>query len=416
MTPRLTPLSRRALLLQSLALALGWIVVSINHSLIYPLLSMVANDLHLSAMQAGTVASAYFLFIVVTQIPLGVFADRIGLKRVLIGSYGIETLALLGLGLLAHSYVLLLFFVALMGVGAACQWPVANSLTIRGAPPEARGKASALVNAGLGVGLTAGLALGGPLFALTGSWHMSYVIMAVPTVLLAVAFYFVVKETRPKAVRGAPSAPRGGGMRAVLADRQLLTLFATVFCSLYSFWVVVVWGPSFLQSERSLGVTASGLVTGIVTLVGVSAGFVTGRLSDRLGRRQLSTVMFVLAGLSILLLVQATTTLAIMVSLVCYGLFGKMAWDPVEIAWVADRGTIAHPHDLALIMALTSAFGMSSSVIGPVVSGSIRDLTGSFGAALYLGAALAFTAAVLSRFVPESRRRPAALAAPSELA
>ena len=339
--------------------------------------------------------------------PLGLFADRIGLKRVLIGSYGIEIVALLGLGVLAHSYHLLLFFVALMGVGAACQWPIANSLTIRGSPPQARGKATALVNAGLGIGLTAGLALGGPLFALTGSWHASYLIMAVPTALLALVFYFVVNERRPEPASGEQAAPRDG-MRAVLADRQLVILFLTVFCSLYAFWVVVVWGPSFLQSERSLGITVSGLVTGIVTLVGVSSGFVTGRLSDRFGRRQLSTIMFVLAGLSVLVLVGATSTIAILVSLVCYGLFGKMAWDPVEIAWVADRATTAHPSDLALIMALTSAFGMSSSVIGPVVSGLIRDLTGSLGNALYLGAGLAFTAAILTRFVPESRKRPAA--------
>jgi MFS family permease len=93
--------------------------------------------------------------------------------------------------------------------------------------------------------------------------------------------------------------------------------------------------------------------------------------------------------------------------LLAYGLVGKLAWDPLAISWLGDYLSRERPHLLAPAVALFSFLSVSSAVIGPPLTGYIRDLTGSLAGGFYLAAGLGMVGFVLSLAPADLRARGA---------
>lgn len=394
---------------QLTALCLGGVLLAVNRTILYPLLDRVGEELHLTAAQAGMVSSVYFTLLIVSQVVLGLAGDRVGLKRSLVASYLLAAGAVLALGLWTTNYATLLLFVGLEGLGMGVFWPAAYSLTVSSVPEGKRGRASAVVTAGLAAGHALGPAISGVLFRVTGGWRLPFVFMSIPTALLAIAFAFVLQESSR-----VPAGSPHGSWAHPFRDRRLVGLFVAAFCSLYGFWIVVVWGPAFLQAERGMSITGSGLYTALVTAFAVPAGLAVGPLSDRIGRRQISWVMLAISAVMMGLLAVVTSHWALFLILVVYGLVGKFAWDPVLIAWLADIASRDRAKTFGQVLALASIIGMLSSVIGPVINGWIRDHTGSLQGAFFLGMLLALIGTMIclrmKEGVPEALVVPATMA------
>lgn len=394
---------------QLAALCLGGVLLAVNRTILYPLLDRVGQELHLTAAQAGMVSSVYFTLLIVSQVVLGLAGDRVGLKRSLVASYLLAAGAVLALGLWTTNYATLLLFVGLEGLGMGVFWPAAYSLTVSSVPEGKRGRASAVVTAGLAGGHALGPAISGVLFRVTGGWRLPFVFMSIPTALLAIAFIFVLQESGRDPADSPPAS-----WAHPFRDRRLVGLFVAAFCSLYGFWIVVVWGPAFLQAERGMSVTGSGLYTALVTAFAVPAGLAVGPLSDRIGRRQISWVMLAISAAMMGLLAVVTSHWALFLILAVYGLVGKFAWDPVLIAWLADIASRDRAKTFGQVLSLASIIGMLSSVVGPVVNGWIRDRTGSLQGAFFLGMLLALIGTMICLRMKEGT--PEALVVPATVA
>jgi predicted MFS family arabinose efflux permease len=388
-------------------LVLGGVLFTTSRTTLYPLLDQVALDLNLTSTQAGGLASAYFLMLILNQIPVGLWGDRLGFKRFLVGFFTLGGLALVGM-IWAKSYPLALFFAAIQGLGLGVFWPASYSLTMLSVPRSQRGRASAIVSAGLSGGHALGLISAGMLFGLFGNWRTPFLVLAIPTLLLALVFQRVLHDVRSPS-DAAQEGSRMTEVLAILRNRNFLAIYAASFTSLFGFFTLLVWGPSYLQAERGVGIVLSGVLTAIITIVAMPAGLVSGPLSDRIGRRRLSVVMFLLSTLMLLLLGTLRTPWALLAALVGYGLVGKFAWDPVQISWLADQASVRQPGAVGLVISLSSVIGMSASVLAPAIGGWIRDQTGTLQGAILLAAGLMLLG-TLATFLVE---KPAALEAGS---
>lgn len=241
--------------------SLGRVVVYADRTVLYPMLPVVGREFRLTGAERGAITSAYFLFYTTAQLLSGMLGDRFGLKHVLVLFFFVAALGIAAIGSLAISYLTLIIFVALHGAGAGGYYPMAYGLTMHTIPQWMRGLSSAIIGCGMSIGLASGLALAGPLYHATGNWRFPFLVLALPTFLTAALYQWLVRETRPPQT-GNPS------ILAVLKDRDLLCLNAAGFCSLYGYWVTLIWGPTFLQTERGLGLTASGLFTGLIAFCG----------------------------------------------------------------------------------------------------------------------------------------------------
>jgi MFS family permease len=149
-----------------LVLALGWVFLYLDRTTLYPLLPVIGAEFRLSGVQQGAIASLYFLVYVAMQVPSGLLGDRFGLKRVLMVMYTLAGLGVVGVGLLARSYPLLLLFVAVHAVGAGAYYSTSYGITVSSVSPQRRGLASAIVTVGMASGMALGLALPGVLYDL----------------------------------------------------------------------------------------------------------------------------------------------------------------------------------------------------------------------------------------------------------
>jgi MFS family permease len=182
---------------------------------------------------------------------------------------------------------------------------------------------------------------------------------------------------------------------------------AAAFCVLYGWWVLLSWGPVFFQTERGVGLTASGLYTLVVAVTAIPSGLLLGRCSDRIGRKRIILCMLPAMAVVLASVPHVRSHVGMLAVLLAYGLVGKLAWDPLAISWLGDYLSRERPHLLAPAVALFSFLSVSSAVIGPPLTGYIRDLTGSLAGGFYLAAGLGMVGFVLSLAPADLRAREA---------
>ncbi|OGB95461.1 MAG: hypothetical protein A3H39_02740 [candidate division NC10 bacterium RIFCSPLOWO2_02_FULL_66_22] len=380
----------------------GWAVVYADRTVLYPLLSVIAREFGLSGVQTGLITGAYFTLYVSAQLASGLLAERFGLKRMLVLFSLVSAVGVAGFGFAAVNYLALLAVAGLHGAGAGAYYTMAYSITIHTVPNSFRGIASGVVNGGMSLGLAAGLALAGPFYQATGSWRVPFLILAVPTFLVTALYQGTIREVRLSARRSVP-------LMTMVRDPTLLRMNLAAFCVLYGWWVLLSWGPVFFQTERGVSLTMSGMYTLVIAITAIPSGLVLGRLSDRIGRKRIILGLFPLMALTLIAVAQVYSRTGMIVTLMAYGLVGKLAWDPVGIAWLGDYMSRTRPEAVGAAVALFSFTSVLSAVVGPPLTGWIKDLTGSLAGGFYLAAAVALVGFLLSLGPADSGRRGTSL-------
>src|SRR5260370_4246227 len=131
-------------------------------------------------------------------------------------------------------------------------------------PTCVRGVATAVVTAGMPVGLVTGLLAAEPLYRVAGNWHAPFLVLAVPTLAAAAAYQVLIRP-----VARHKFTVRGVG--AFFRDRHLLCLALADFTGVYAYFVILQWGPAFFQAERGFGILKSGVFTAIFALAPLPA-------------------------------------------------------------------------------------------------------------------------------------------------
>ncbi len=376
------------------ALILGWAVLYADRTALYPLLSVIAGDLGVSSVQAGAITSAYFFFYSLLQIPSGLAADRWGGKRVLIAMFALSALGLLGFGLMGSSLPLLLLFSAVHGFGAGAFYPCCFGTMLSAVPPRKRGLSSGLIGIGMALGILGGMATSGPLYHFFGNYRTPFVFLAVLTLIMLPVF---VKFLPPGRAGGSPSL---AAYKKLFCDKDIWKINLASFTSLYGFWTAATWGPTFLQAERGFSLSQSGLFTGLIALTALPGGVLWGRLSDRLGRKRMSLTVLPVSAAALFIITRAESPAAIIAALLFFGLFSNTAFTPISVAWIGDIVACRYPGSMGAAVGFFNGLIMSSAVAAPLVSGFLRDVTGSLAPAILAGALLMAGGSVLIAFTP----------------
>ncbi|NLK00361.1 MAG: MFS transporter [Clostridia bacterium] len=374
---------------------LGWAVIYADRTALYPMLSIIGKEFDLTNTQMGIITSSYFFAYVAVQIPVGVMGDRIGLKKVLVVFFLIAGLGMALVGLMAASYLTLIAFVALHGIGAGGYYPTAYGITLSTVPKERRGISSALINVGMSLGLILGLISSGPLFEAAQNWRFPFLTLAVPTILVGICMQLFLKDT------GSSSGTQTRFLE-IIKDKNLMLLNLCNFCVIYGFWVALTWGPTFFVEERGLGLTLAGIFTAIPAISSIPFSLILARISDRIGRKKVTLAILPISALMIFSMAYVKSTTTLILVLLGYGTVGKLTFDPIFVSWYGDRVSATKPDLMGSALGLSTFVGMSSAVVAPVVSGLIKDITGSLEGAFYLGSFIVLLGLVFAVQVGET--------------
>jgi ACS family D-galactonate transporter-like MFS transporter len=390
-------------------LVYAWVANYLIRMALGALLPPIIKELALTYAEAGFLSTAFFYAYMAMQFPAGALGDRFGRKRVLISGIVLGALASAATGF-AGSFLTL--FVVRLVTGISQGFLFSNDRVIIAAttPKGKMALGQGISFSGPGLGTTLGLLLAGTLGEVM-AWRNVFVLFAFPPLLAAFLIWRLVPEPSRHAAVADPAWP----FRRVLRTREFWLLGATGIMPIYVQFTLATWGPLFFAEA---GVADLGRSAALASLQGLPAPvglLVSGLLADRLHRSGLPRKVIIAGALGLT---------ALSVSAMGWALHGHRPASQLILAllatsffvWCAWGPAYAILGELFPAAVLGKAFGLYNStcffgaIVGPVVTGMVRDLTGSFAAALVTAGILCLASVVTALALRSSA--PASLAGP----
>jgi DHA2 family methylenomycin A resistance protein-like MFS transporter len=365
--PASTLTDRRRDNLALAAICLGFLLITLDTTIVNVALGPIVADLGGSLAGAQWVVSAYTLAFASLLLSAGSLADRVGARRGYLIGVGIFALGSV-LCAAAPSLGALIAARALQGVGAASLLPCSLALIAHAFPETARRRRALGVWAGVsGVGVAAGPVLGGLLVGTLG-WRAIFAVNPPLAVAIIVVVLLTVEETPRRRERLDP-------LGQVLAIGALGALVAGF----------ILTGERGWDAPATVSLLAAGAV--------LAAAFVAAEL--RVERPMVSPALFHRPAFSVSIGIAAIFNFALYGALFC-----------LSLALHLGRGLTPMETGLALLPA-TTALGLTAFLSSRVIAriGEWRAIaiglaTGAAGAALMAIGADAPTGLLIAASLP----------------
>ena len=419
-------------------LGCAWLIALFLYILmqcISPLLPVLMIDLRLSHSVAGVLYTLPILMIALFSYPFGIISDRVGMEAAIGCGITIALLSSLSRSLSAN-FTLLAFSTTGFGLGFAMCFPNLPKMVKENFPQQFSGTATGLYTTAIPVGSGLGIALTKPLLAATGDWRQVLMIWSLMVIPVVVLWWIVARMSTKR--KGRPGegfwhgtsakkqrttrppnqihseSPSSSNIAAKTklrepspATRRLISHFPVQFfgpvliggllLSLLNliFYSTIGWLPTYL-SEQGWNPTSAATVTSVISFSEIPAVVLMPMLSDQMGKRRMIII------LSFLLIAVCSAIVSLWPSLCWFlspvfgltfgGVFALLLALPVEIAEVHDVGRAA-----GAILSI----GYIGALLGPPLTGFLRDMTGLFGVGFMVLMISSIVAAGLSYGLPE---------------
>jgi predicted MFS family arabinose efflux permease len=351
------------------------------------LLPSIMGELSLSYTRAGLLASAFFYAYVIMQIPSGLLGDRYGRRRILLlGLLGGALSA--GLTGLAGSFAALFTARALTGAFQGSLFSNDRAIIATVTPPDRIGLGQGVSFAGPGLGLTAGLVIGGLLVEVL-PWRTVMMLFGLGPIAAALLIARFVPSPAPSRAQ----EPLGRRLGGLFANGPLWLLALASLCAIANQFILATWAPLFFQEAGITDVGRAGIYAALQGIAASLGMIVGGFTHDRLARRGFESKTVIVAGLAALALsmlamaaviaqrsVPALAILLFLAAFFCWSIWGAV---------YTLLGRMVRAEDLGAAFGWSNSISFLGAIVGPIATGWARDLTGSFSAGCLLAAVLA---------------------------
>lgn len=360
---------------------------------------LIREEFGFTEVQLGFSASAFSTVAALLSVPGGAMSDRLGSRAAMRIALCFAGVGLLGIGLVARSWVHIALFLACAGAAQAFAASSTNLALVRGLPVDRAGVGFGIKSAAVPISSSiAGLSL--PLVGLTFGWRYAFV----GAVAILLITFIALPPSIPAPPQPEGAAPIHRGRTGVAGDIRPLLILAVAAgigsaagSAMMAFWVVS-------SIARGVSITTAGALLTAGSLLGMFARVFWGRFVDRTGALPLATasgLLFIGAvGLSIL--AYATTPLWIGVAMIL--VFGAgWSWPGLFHLAVSRR----YPETPAAATGLSQLGLRVGGVIGPATFGIVVSVA-SYRAAWLVGAGAMVVGSMLMRIALRAFASPAA--------
>ncbi len=394
---RVTDAERRSLI----AGGLGWMLDAMDFMLLAMVLDDVMRHFGVEKDIGGLLGSVGLLASAVGGVFFGFLADRIGRTRALMLSILVYSLASGACGL-SQSVTQLALFRTILGLGMGGEWNTGAALIAETWPAEHRGKALGLMQSSWSIGEMLAAAVTLVVLPWFG-WRAVFFVGVLPALLV---FWIRRKVPEPEIwLERGKQEPVRISLLWRRRDLRRNALLATAMnaCTMFGYWGLFTWIPTYLKAPVEEGGRGLSLMTSMTWLIIMAVGkwfgyTMFGFAADKFGRRR-SYFSYLIAAAA---LVPA------------FGMVASPGWLLVLGPWVAFFGTgyfsgfgaIAaelFPTEIrATAMGLTYNIGRGFSALAPFAVGALA-LDVGLGAAFFLQAGAFLAAALLALALPETK-------------
>lgn len=376
------------------AASFGWMLDSMDVMLYSMVIPQAQIDLHMSAATAGLIMSLTLIMAAIGGIGFGFVADRLGRTRALSLSILIYTVCT-GLCAFVHTVPQLAICRMLLGIGMGGEWASGAALVAETWPQQHRAKALALVQSSWAVGYALAAVLVALIMPHYG-WRGVFLAGLLPA-FITIWIRRRVKE--PEHWAPAPDVSVKELFRGRLAKRTLI-ISSMNAASLFAWWGLFSWAPSFLAAPVSKGGHGLDIIHTstwtVVMQLGTFLGYTSfGFFADRFPRKWVYvTFLFVAAAVvPFYAIVKSTTALLLLGPIVGFwgtGYFSGFSVIASEAFPTALRGramgfgynlgrfvSAAAPYTVGRIAQERGfSFGLSITAAGFLVAGVIALFLG----------------------------------------
>lgn len=334
-------------------------------SVFSPIAGQIQELFHLSTIQKSVLIAAPVLLGSVLRIPMGIYTDRFGGKRVFAATMLFLVIPLLIAGWV-HTFWQLLLCALFIGM-AGTTFAISLTYVSRWFPPERQGLVLGL--AGLGN-------LGGAVASYTlpfvfNRFGLPWVFWSLAVMIVIVTFIFWI------GTKDLPAPAQVKTFRqsiVVLKDQSTWYLSVFYFLTFGGFVAFGAYLPTFLKDLFHLSATDAGMKTAGFVVTATLIRPVGGYISDRIGSRKVLVVVF--AGIIITSLAMAATlqqftgfSISCLVAAALLGVGNGAVFKMVPEVSSGNTGAVT---------GIVGAAGGVGGFFPPIVLGIIKDLSGAY--------------------------------------
>jgi len=394
-----TSAQRRSLL----AGGLGWMLDAMDVMLYSFVLAYLMTEFGITKSTGGLLNSLTLIASAIGGLFFGILADRIGRTRALMASILVYSLASAACGL-SHSIPQLATFRFLLGLGMGGEWSSGAALIAETWRAEHRGRALGLMQSAYAIGEAVAAIVVLMVFPHFG-WRAVFFAGVLPA-LLVLWIYRGVPE--PELWKNRSKEKKSGVFRKLL-QRDVLRngILATTMnaFSMFGYWGLFTWIPSFLSLPASSGGRGLSLVVGTTFYLVLSPGKWLGYASfgffaDAFGRRKPYFTYLLVAAI----LVPLYAAIRSPVLLLLLGPFVAFFGTGFFSGYAAIASELFPGEIRAAAMGLSYNLGRGLSAVAPFAVGAMATRFG-FLPAFFLLAGAFLAAAFLALLLPETRGR-----------
>jgi MFS family permease len=347
-------------------------------------------------------------------IPVGLLVDRFGGKTVNAGGIALWSAATLLTGF-STGFAFMAATRVIMGMGESTSWPACNRIIREWFPASER----AFANAVFGAGSAAGPAIGAmAVTTVVGffGWRAGFCAAGAVGFLWLVLWWAVfdtpdrvswltdternkiLAERDGEVVRTAVPQ-EASSLGRLLSLQPVWGLLLTQGCMVYGGYMLLTWLPSYLQQAKGLSLMNAGFVSAVPFGVAALVSIILGRIGDLSltsagvysGRRR-SMIALMLMGPATMLAVPYLTSLWSIV--VVLSIAASMGWTASALNFALVTDLVRNPADIGKVTSITVLGGNSFGIMGPIATGYVLAVTGSFNATFAVAGLLALLGAV----------------------
>ncbi|HHU6751570.1 TPA: MFS transporter [Staphylococcus pseudintermedius] len=380
---------------------LGWLVIYAARTILNSLMGSIKTEFTLNNAQLGLIMSLFFIGYTITQIPSGIMGDKIGRKKILAPSFLIFGIFMVITGLMT-SYILFVIAWVIVGLAQGMFYGPQYALSSEAIPEKNITLGSALINSGMSFGTSIGYFISSiTVSEMEMNWRTPFFIVAIPILIIAFLMYRIIKE-RPRQQVQQEDNLVPFKLSSLFKNHNLILAYIIIFCSIYGFFMIITWLPYYLESERGISGAQVAFVASFVPWAAIPGSLFFSWLSDKLGRRKpVLMIMLPLAFIFTASIVFFDNLTILYITLIDYGIVGKISTNPVLIAVVADN---APKNALGTSFSVYNFIGMTASILAPYITGFLTDATGSMAIGFYLAAVLLLVVFSASLLLKEQQK------------
>lgn len=384
-----------------------YVVVFLNRLSVGPLAPFFKEELGITSAKVGFVLSAGAFGYLLTQLPVGWLADKIGSRwPIAIG----EIIAGIAMSaqIFSKSYSSLLVLMFVTGLGCGFLAPSTTQAVILWFPKKERATVMGLKQTAVNVGGIIGAATL-PSVALVLGWRFGFLMLGIISVMIGILSLILYREpplSMPSNKNEVASKTAATPLLEILKNREIWFVAMAAFFLNWVEMAMIAHFVLFLTKSLLYSVVMAGGLLALAEVAGAVSRPLSGFVSDRIfGGRRKSIFMFfaiVAATMCLILGIFGLRLVWLIYPVVFFLGVGAIGFGGVYLTLLSELGGRGGAGKAAGLGSTVAVFG---SILGPPSFGHIVDISGSYQLAWLSLALMGTLCAVLLIFVREDRRK-----------